>query len=157
MTRVLRAAAIASVLAVGSACSSLDSTVPNPVPIEQTTFASSLSVDLAASTKLASGMYYRDLVVGTGAAVNNGQTVTARYTGWLSNGAQFDSNQTTGYPFVLGTGRVIAGWDLGILGMRVGGKRQLIIPATLGYGPNGNGPIPGNAVIVFTVEVVSAQ
>ena len=157
MTRLLRAAAFASVFAVGSACSSLDSTVPNAVPIEQTTFATALAVDLAASTKLPSGMYYRDLVVGTGAAVNNGQTVTARYTGWLANGAQFDSNQTTGYPFVLGTGRVIAGWDIGILGMRVGGKRQLIIPATLGYGVNGNGPIPGNAVIVFNVEVVSAQ
>jgi FKBP-type peptidyl-prolyl cis-trans isomerase len=102
-------------------------------------------------------MYTRDLVVGTGALVNNGQTITARYTGWLSNGAQFDSNQTTGYPFVLGTGRVIAGWDIGILGMRVGGKRQLIIPANLAYGVNGNGPIPGNAVIVFNVEVVSAQ
>lgn len=157
MTRLLRAAAIASVLAIGSSCASLDSTVPNAVPIEQTTFAASLGVDLAASTKLPSGMYIRDLVVGTGAVVNNGQTVTARYTGWLANGGQFDSNQTTGYPFLLGTGRVIAGWDIGIPGMRVGGKRQLIVPATLGYGSNGNGPIPGNAVIVFNVEVVSAQ
>ena len=157
MTRFLRGAAIASALALGAACASLDSTIPEAVPIEQTTFASSLGVDLAASTKLPSGMYYRDILVGTGAVLVNGQTVTARYTGWLSNGAQFDSNTTTGYPFVLGTGRVIAGWDIGMQGMRVGGRRQLIIPASLGYGPNGNGPIPGNAVIVFNVEVISAQ
>ncbi|MEO8575591.1 MAG: FKBP-type peptidyl-prolyl cis-trans isomerase [Gemmatimonadales bacterium] len=157
MTRLIRAAAIASVIALGNACSSLDSTVPNAVPIEQTTFATALAVDLSASTKLASGMYVRDLVVGSGAAVVNGQTVTARYTGWLANGAQFDSNTTTGYAFVLGTGRVILGWDIGIPGMKVGGKRQLIVPATLGYGSTGNGPIPGNAVIVFNVEIVSVQ
>ena len=150
MTRLIRAAALASVLGLVAACSSLDSTVPNAVPIEQTSFAAALGVDLAASTKLPTGMYIRDLVVGTGAVVINGQTVTARYTGWLSNGATFDSNTTTGYPFILG-------WDVGFQGMRVGGKRQLIIPASLGYGSNGNGPIPGNAVIVFNVEVLSAQ
>ncbi len=157
MTRVLRAAAIASALGLLSACSTLDITVPDAVPIEQTTFASALGVNLSASTKTASGLYYRDITVGTGALVVNGQTLTVRYTGWLSSGSQFDANTTTGFQFLLGTGRVIAGWDEGLQGARVGTTRQLIVPASLAYGPNGYGPIPGNAVIVFNVEILSAQ
>ena len=157
MNRVVRTAALASVLGLITACSSLDSTVPEAVPIEQTTFAASLGVNIAGSTRTANGAYYRDIVVGTGPVVINGQTITARYTGWLSSGVQFDSNTTTGYQFALGTGRVIAGWDEGLQGVRVGTTRQLIIPANLAYGPSGFGPIPGNAVIVFNVEVVSAQ
>ena len=140
-----------------SAC--LDSAGPSgAVPIEQTTFASSLGIDLNASTKTANGAYYRDITVGTGAAVVIGQDLDARYTGWLSNGQQFDTN--IGGPiltFELGGGDVIEGWDETIPGMRVGGKRQLIIPATLGYGQFGFGPIPGNAVIVFNVEIVAAR
>ena len=69
----------------------------------------------------------------------------------------FDSDQTTGVTFVLGIGAVIAGWDEGLPGMRVGGKRQLVIPSSLGYGSYGNGVVPGNAVTVFNVEVVSAH
>ncbi len=158
MINASRRIAVASILAVSaslSACASEIITVPDAVPIEQTTFAASLAVNLAASTKTANGAYYRDITVGTGAVIVNGQTITARYTGWLSNGTQFDSNTTTGFPFAFGTGRVIAGWDEGLQGTRIGGKRQLIIPATLGYGSNGFGSIPGNAVIVFNVEIVS--
>jgi FKBP-type peptidyl-prolyl cis-trans isomerase len=79
-----------------------------------------------------------------------------RYTGALSNGSQFDAN-TTGTPFTfrLGGGQVIAGWDQGIPGMKVGGVRQLIIPSLLAYGPNDYGPIPGGSILVFTVTVVS--
>lgn len=141
-----------------TACT-VDSTAPRIVPIEETSFASALGVNLSTSTKTANGVYYRDITVGTGGIAVNGQTLNVRYTGWLSNGAQFDSNVggTSPYPFVLGTGNVIAGWHDGLQGVRVGGKRQLIIPAALGYGPYGNGPIPGNAVIVFNVEVISAQ
>lgn len=129
------------------------------VSIEETSFAASLGVDLAASTKLPSGMYYRDLVVGSGAVVSVGQQLGMHYTGWLANGTQFDSNVAGQNPlsFHLGAGEVIQGWDLGIPGMHVGGRRQLIIPASLGYGASGSGPIPGNAVLVFSVEVVSAQ
>lgn len=160
MPRSFRAIRPLSLLAVSLtwACASLDDVIPpQAIPIEQTTFATSLGVNLAASTKTANGAYYRDITVGTGAVVVNGQTLTVRYTGWLSNGTQFDSNTTTGYQFPLGAGRVIAGWDEGLQGTRVGGRRQLIIPASLGYGPGGYGPIPGNAVIVFNVEVVAAQ
>ena len=150
-----------SVLAIalaGAGC--LDSTnPPEAVPIEETTFAASLGVNLAASTRTQNGAYYRDITVGTGALVANGQDLDARYTGWLSNGAQFDTNATSGavLTFTLGARDVIDGWDETIPGMRVGGKRQLIIPAYLGYGPFGSGPIPGNAVIVFTVEIVAAR
>jgi FKBP-type peptidyl-prolyl cis-trans isomerase len=129
------------------------------VPIEETNFASSLDVNLSQSTRTTNGVYYRDLVVGTGAVVANGQTLDVKYTGWLSSGFQFDSNVTDGtpYSFVLGTGNVIAGWHDGLQGARVGTTRQLIIPASMAYGPGGNGPIPGNAVIVFKVEIVGAR
>ena len=106
-----------------------------------------------------------DLVVGTGAQAANGNTVTVHYTGWLYSssgtdykGQQFDtSSGGSGFSFVLGTGYVIAGWDQGVLGMRVGGKRRLVIPPALGYGASGTGPIPGNATLVFDVELLSAQ
>ncbi|HEX2722504.1 MAG TPA: FKBP-type peptidyl-prolyl cis-trans isomerase [Gemmatimonadaceae bacterium] len=158
MTTAFRAISVIAVLGMSglvAACST-DVEEPVSVSIEKTTFASSLGVNLAASTRTANGVYYRDITVGSGPVVANGQQITVRYTGWLSNGTQFDSNTTTGFPFVLGIGRVIAGWDEGLQGIRVGGKRQLIIPPSMGYGSSGNGPIPGNAVIVFNVEVVSS-
>ena len=130
-----------------------------PATIESVTFAPALGVDLAASTKAPSGLYYRDLVAGTGAVVANGQMLSMRYTGWLPDGTRFYGNEPDGapLPFVLGAAGIIEGWNLGILGMRVGGRRQLIIPSALGYGPYGNGPIPPNAIMVFTVEVLSVQ
>jgi peptidylprolyl isomerase len=145
--------------ATAAACSDT-STEPLPaVPIEQTVFASSLGVNLAESTKLSSGMYYRDITVGTGATLATGQAVTVHYVGAFANGQVFDSNQapTAPYPFTLGAGRVIPGWDQGLVGMKVGGRRQLIIPPELAYGPNDYLTIPGNSVLVFTVEAVSAQ
>lgn len=153
MLRTVGTLALAAVL---SACST-EITQPRLIPIEQTSFAPALGVNLAASTKTPNGAYFRDISVGTGATVANGNLLTVRYTGWLANGVQFDSNTTTGFQFTLGAGRVIAGWEEGLQGVRVGGTRQLIIPASLGYGSTGVGPIPGNAVIVFNVEVVSAQ
>jgi peptidylprolyl isomerase len=127
--------------------------------IEETTYAASLGVDLANSTKLASGLYYRDMVVGGGATVANGMQLTMHYTGFLTNGSVFDANTAGEVPlaFTLGAGQVIDGWDQGIVGMKVGGKRQLIIPPSLGYGEAGSGPIPGNAILVFSVDVVTAN
>ncbi len=141
-----------------SACGSDSTTAPAPT-IETATFAPALGVNLASSTKTTSGVYYRDLVVGTGAVVAAGQTLSAHYTGWLANGTQFDTNGPTDppYPFVLGTGNVIVGWHVGIPGMRVGGQRQLIIPPSLGYGAQANGKIPGNSILVFNVTIVSAK
>ena len=127
--------------------------------IEDTTFAAGLGVNLAASTKTASGLYYRDITVGTGATAVAGKTIAVHYTGALTNGTIFDANGTTATPFsfVLGQGQVIAGWDEGVVGMQVGGSRQLIIPPALGYGAGGSGPIPGNAILVFTVIMVSTS
>lgn len=153
---------LVAALLVTAACSEYNSE-NNPVPtIETTTFAPALGVDLAASTRTPSGVYYRDVVTGGGPVVANGQELSVRYTGWLADGTRFDGNEAggPGFTFVLGSvgpGSVIDGWNLGIPGMRVGGRRQLIIPPNLGYGPIGNGPIPPNAIIVFSVEVLTAQ
>lgn len=127
--------------------------------IETTKFAPSLGVNLAASTKTPSGLYIRDITPGTGATLAAGQTVGMRYVGSFANGTVFDSNPAPkpAFSFKLGGGQVIKGWDEGLVGMRVGGKRQLVIPASLGYGPNDYGPIPGNSVLVFTVEALNAR
>jgi FKBP-type peptidyl-prolyl cis-trans isomerase FkpA len=156
MTRILKAAAISAMVATTgflSSCISTDIDAPRVVAIEETEFNSSLGVNLAGSTKTANGVYYRDITVGTGAVVATGQSLKVNYTLWFSNGVQVESGP---YTFTLGTGNVIAGWHDGIPGMRVGGKRQLIIPPSMGYGSQGSGPIPGNAVLVFNIEVVSA-
>jgi FKBP-type peptidyl-prolyl cis-trans isomerase len=143
-------------VAVSTGC--LDANGPEATPIEKTKFATSLGVDLAASTRTPFGAYYRDIVPGTGAAVEVGQTLTVRYSGWLSNGTQFDSNvtNTDALQFKLGAHEVIAGFDEALVGVKVGAKRQLIIPPSLGYGPYPYGPIPGNSVLVFNVEVISS-
>ena len=98
-----------------------------------------------------------DLVVGTGTAAASGQKVTVHYTGWLTNGTKFDSSKDRGDPFVfpLGKGQVIKGWDQGVQGMKVGGKRKLTIPPDMGYGSRGaGGVIPPNATLVFEVELL---
>lgn len=102
-----------------------------------------------------SGLQYADTQVGTGATAEAGQVVNMYYTGYLMDGTVFDSNTSDpGFQFPLGGGQVIAGWDEGIVGMKEGGKRRLIIPAELGYGAGGSGPIPANATLVFDVELV---
>ncbi|MCG2693915.1 FKBP-type peptidyl-prolyl cis-trans isomerase [Candidatus Parcubacteria bacterium] len=98
-----------------------------------------------------------DIVLGGGDEVKSGNTVRVHYTGWLLNGTKFDSSVDRGQPFsfTVGAGQVIQGWDQGLLGMRVGGKRKLTIPASLGYGAQGvPGTIPANAVLVFEVELL---
>ncbi len=159
MTRALRAFALASVISLPflASCSSDSTGTSTSSTIETANFASTLGVNLAASTRTTNGDYIRDIVVGTGALVVTGNTVNARYDGYLVNGKLFDSNQAGGITFKLGSGGVITGWDEGIPGMHVGGKRQIIIPPALGYGGNGSGSIPGNSILVFTVEVMSAR
>lgn len=158
LNRILRSTIVAFTLVVPvTGC--VDSVGPGaPVPIEKTNFASGLGVNLTASTKTANGAYYRDITVGTGALVAAGQDLDVIYTGWLSSGQQIDTNVNGQLlTFELGASDVIDGFDEAIPGMRVGGKRQLIIPATLAYGPYGFGPVPGNAVLVFNVEIVAAR
>ena len=108
-------------------------------------------------TTTASGLQYWDIVVGTGATAVAGKTVKVHYTGWLTDGKKFDSSVDRGqpFPFSLGAGQVIKGWDEGVAGMKVGGKRQLRIPPELGYGARGaGGVIPPNATLIFDVELL---
>ncbi|MHB8719460.1 MAG: FKBP-type peptidyl-prolyl cis-trans isomerase [Candidatus Dormibacteria bacterium] len=110
-------------------------------------------------TAAAGGLQTGDITVGTGAVVANGDSLTVQYTGWLPNGTVFDSSRSAGrqpFTFVIGTGHVIAGWDQGLIGMRVGGKRRLVIPPSLGYGARATGCIPANSTLLFDVEVLSA-
>jgi FKBP-type peptidyl-prolyl cis-trans isomerase FkpA len=122
-------------------------------------YAASLGVDLNSMNRSASGLYTQDLSVGTGTEATAGRTLAVYYSGWLPDGSLFDSNAGTNKPFtfVLGQGRVIAGWDEGLVGMRVGGKRKLVIPSDLAYGESGNGSIPPDSVLVFDVELFSAR
>jgi peptidylprolyl isomerase len=106
-----------------------------------------------------SGLKYYDIVEGDGEMPEAGQTVVVHYTGWLEDGTQFDSSVDRGQPFsfTLGTGGVIAGWDEGVATMQVGGVRQLVIPAELGYGESGSGPIPPGATLIFEVELLGLE
>jgi peptidylprolyl isomerase len=108
-------------------------------------------------TKTPSGLGYVDLVEGTGPLPKTGDSVRVHYTGWLENGKKFDSSHDRREPlvFAVGRGQVIQGWDEGVGSMKVGGKRKLVIPATLGYGSQGaGGVIPPNATLIFEVELL---
>lgn len=111
--------------------------------------------------ELENGLKYKDVAVGTGQEAKNGDAVAAHYIGTLENGSKFDSSYDRGQPFafLLGGGQVIKGWDLGIAGMKVGGKRKLVIPPELGYGSRdvGDGKIPPNSTLFFDVELIAVQ
>ena len=107
-----------------------------------------------------SGLRYTDLVVGSGGEARPGAAVSVHYTGWLLDGTKFDSSLDRGTPFefVLGQGQVIKGWDEGVTSMKVGGKRRLVIPASLAYGDRGVGvTIPSGATLVFEVELLGVR
>lgn len=105
------------------------------------------------------GLQIEDEVVGTGAEAKTGDTVTVNYVGTLTNGTKFDSSYDRNQPFTtqIGVGQVIKGWDEGIVGMKVGGKRKLIIPPSLGYGSQAVGGIPSNSTLIFEVELLNVK
>ena len=141
----------AAVAGLAVACSSSDSSA---------TRYSSSEVDMDSTTTTPSGLQYRDLVVGTGAAASQGATAVVHYTGWLMDGTKFDSSLDRGQPldFVIGQGRVIKGWEEGVGTMNVGGKRELIIPPDLAYGDRGaGGVIPPGATLKFEVELLELR
>jgi FKBP-type peptidyl-prolyl cis-trans isomerase len=134
----------------------------------QTTAKKSATANTNAPTKVTgegvktpSGLVYWDIRVGTGDAAKEGSRVRVHYTGWLTSGKKFDSSVDVGTPFDfrIGDGEVIKGWEQGVAGMRVGGKRQLRIPPNLGYGTEGTpgGPIPPNETLIFDIQLLKVQ
>jgi FKBP-type peptidyl-prolyl cis-trans isomerase len=110
--------------------------------------------------KTASGLIYWDIRVGNGEAAKEGSHVRVHYTGWLTSGKKFDSSVDAGKPFdfTIGNGEVIKGWEEGVAGMKVGGKRQLRIPPALAYGTQGYpGAIPANATLIFDIQLLGVQ
>ena len=145
LARLLRSARVCTLLLVAltaPACD--DATGPD--------FDDALDVDLTQMTQTASGLYVQDVTVGTGAVATAGSSATVRYSGWLTSGVQFDSGNFT---FRLSRREAIDGFDEGVLGMRVGGKRRIVVPPSLGYGESGAGRIPPNAYLLFDLELLS--
>lgn len=123
-------------------------------------FAAELGIDTTTLTRTSTGLRYQDVKVGAGEEAVAGRTAVVHYTGWLTDGKKFDSSRDRGEPFSfpLGSGQVIPGWDQGVAGMKVGGRRKLVIPSDLGYGAQGAPPdIPPNSTLVFDVELLGVQ
>ncbi len=122
---------------------------PNPRDVE---FAESLEIDLDSMTETASGLFYRDDVEGTGEAAAMGDFVTVSYTGWLAKANEFDSGQLQ---ITLGEPGMIDGFTEGVIGMKLGGTRTIVMPSSLAYGSEGKGRVPGDAVLVFELVLTS--
>jgi FKBP-type peptidyl-prolyl cis-trans isomerase len=113
----------------------------------------------ACATTAGAGLKMTDVTPGTGEVASYGQTVKVHYTGWLTDGTKFDSSVDRGEPFefTLGAGQVIKGWDKGVMGMKVGGKRHLTIPPELAYGDKAMGQIPANSTLIFDIELLGIE
>ena len=168
MIRFLERSGLLLALVLCAACSGRSTSPATEAPSpaletrgqpEQLTYAPSLGVNLSLMTRTASGLYYQDLLVGNGSAASGGQRVQVAYAGWLADGTMFDQSPAgRPYAFLLGRGQVIRGWDEGVSGMRVGGRRLLVIPPGLAYGRQSPGAgIPPNATLVFDVRLVRVQ
>ncbi len=152
--------ALVMVLALAVSCSRGQESAEAPrAKLRNADFSPDLGVDLGRMSSQERGLLVEDLLVGSGAEAANGHAVTVHYTGWLPDGTKFDSSIDRDQPYVLDLpGSVIDGWNVGLLGMRVGGRRRLIIPSHLGYGSQGNAPaIPPYATLVFEIELLDVQ
>jgi FKBP-type peptidyl-prolyl cis-trans isomerase len=146
------------VLVLGAVALWAQTSPHKPAPAARPSTASPTKVT-GDGVKTASGLQYWDIKVGTGAVAKDGSHVTVHYTGWLTTGKKFDSSVDAHQPFdfTIAQGDVIKGWDQGVAGMKVGGKRQLRIPPELGYGASGSGPIPPNATLIFDIQLLAVK
>lgn len=154
--RSLSARIAGVLLMAGIAGCSEATTKPQPESIETATFATSLGVNLAASTRTAEGVYLRDVTVGTGDAIALQDSVALRYTGYFKDGTSFSTNEASGTPLLearVGAHQVINGFELGLPGMRVGGVRQIIVPPSQGYS---SGALAGK-ILIFRVTMVAKR
>jgi FKBP-type peptidyl-prolyl cis-trans isomerase len=153
----MRHALLAAAVLLGACRSSASGQVAGRP--EALKYAPALGVDLATMTKQPSGLYLKDVMVGIGPEATKGSTVEVHYTGWLADGRKFDSSRDKSpFSFTIGRGQVISGWDEGVAGMNVGGKRLLVVPPDMGYGAAGaGGVIPGGATLVFEVELLEVR
>ena len=152
--KLSRLLCVAALLAV-SACTPEMAVAP-AVSIESAAFASSLGINLANFSKSSTGLYSQDVTAGGGAAAVSGNHLTVHYTGDYTRGTTFDTSiGKTAFGFTLGAGSVIKGWDEGLVGMKVGGTRKLIVPPSLGCGAGVYNGIPANSILVFQVQLVS--
>jgi FKBP-type peptidyl-prolyl cis-trans isomerase len=158
---VVAAAALAAAVACNGAQDERAPVAEEPAAPDQVarTYAPELNVDVDRMERAEGGLRYEDVQEGTGEMAEPGRTVVVHYTGWLPDGTQFDSSHDRAQPLdvVLGQGRVIRGWDEGIVGMREGGTRRLVIPHGMAYGASGMGPIPPRATLVFDVELLEVR
>jgi peptidylprolyl isomerase len=129
---------------------------PGALATVVTEYSAELNVNLAEMTKSETGLYTKDILEGTGDVAKTGDRVRAHYTGWLPDGTMFDSSMDGDAPieFGLGAGELIKGWDEGMVGMKVGGRRRLVIPPGLAYGAAARDPIPAMSTLVFDIELV---
>jgi FKBP-type peptidyl-prolyl cis-trans isomerase FkpA len=159
MKRFAVHAAIAAALMLGTAAFAAETTA-TATSSDKATSAAATEAKSATVKTLPSGIKYEDLVVGTGAEAVAGKKISVHYTGTLENGKKFDSSRDRNQPFqlTLGAGMVIKGWDEGLVGMKVGGKRKLTIPPDAAYGAAGRPPvIPPNSILIFDTELIDVR
>lgn len=158
---VALALAVVAAFFIFPGLSPFGNTAPQAAPTQTTTTQNASTTTTTMPTENTDKLQVTDEVIGTGAIAESGDSVTVNYVGSLTNGTVFDASAnhgSTGFTFNLGAGQVIKGWDIGVAGMKVGGKRKLVIPANLAYGDRAIGDvIPANATLVFEVELLKVQ
>ena len=161
--RLIRSIPAIAALVFAAACDlSTEPRVPDPIDPANDSYAPALGVDIASMTKTSSGLYYKNKVVGTGAAAQSGDSVSVHYTLWMTNGTKIESSKDgTPKPLEFLTGatprRVIPGFEEGVIGMQPGGVRQLVIPTHLAWATLPNSPVPPNSNVVFEVEYLERK